>query len=93
MVVEVFSQQAEADQGVDRHVHGQAPSFCGLSDAAPRTPVPVTATAGPNTRAPREHSNDYEAYRGSNEPIEQSIDPLVSPGTSNVAARIADTAA
>src|SRR5262245_5315602 len=26
-------------------------------------------------RAPREHSNDHEADRGPNEPIEQSIDP------------------
>jgi hypothetical protein len=52
-----------------------APSFRGLYDAAPRVSGSGDRDGGAVRRAPREHSIDHEADRGSNEPIEQSTDP------------------
>src|SRR2546427_384333 len=83
VVVEIFSQQAEPDRGVDQHVHSRAPSFCGLYDAAPRAPVPASATTGPHTEL---RANTATITRPIAAPVSPSSIrsiPLVSPGTYN----------
>src|SRR5215470_17724330 len=72
----MFPTRVDIDALISKFMVGHPPS---VLFATPRLELRFRdGNGGATHRAPREHSNDHEAYRGSNEPIEQSVDPARS---------------